>query len=43
LKAIEESNVFVQHFSRIIDRMKCENECRGFCTVIEAADWLSAM
>jgi len=42
-KAVEDSNVFIKHFSRIIARIKCENECHGFYRVIEAADWLSAI
>jgi len=29
-KAVEDLNVFIQHFSRIITRIKCENERRGF-------------
>jgi len=28
-KAVEDSNVFVHHISRIVARIKCENECRG--------------
>jgi len=43
IKAVEDSNVFVYHFSRIVARVKCENECRGFYRAIEAADWLSAI
>jgi len=43
IKAVEDSNVFVSHFSKIVARIKCVNECRGFYRVIEAADWLSVM
>jgi len=43
IKAVADSNVFVSHFSRIVTRIKCENECRGLCRVIEVADWLSAI
>jgi len=34
-----------EHFrlALIVARIKCENECRSFYRVIEAADWLSAM
>jgi len=43
IKAVEDSNIFVQHFSGIIDRIKCENECCVIYRIIEAADWLSPM
>jgi len=41
IKAVADSNVFVSHVSRIVARIKCENECGGLYRVIEAADWLS--
>jgi len=40
IKAVVDSNVFVQHFSRIVARIKCD---RGLYRFIEAADWLSAI
>jgi len=43
IKAVEDSNIFVQHFSRIVAGIKCENECRVLNRVMEAADWLGAM
>jgi len=39
IKADEDLNVFVYYISRIVARIKCENECRGLYRIIEAADW----